>query len=170
MSFKNIQIKRYLKYQYYKIVRVKDTPDRVAKGVGLGIALNFSFLPLISIPIAYFLAWILGFNRLAAVSITVITKWLVPFFWYLNYEVGSLVLGQAEQGKVPQTEVINDGVQNFFSHFITSIKGLGPAFFAGNAINSLFFGLLLYFSIRKSLLYRNERRKHTKKDKATSQE
>lgn len=172
MVVKKLQLKRYFKYHYFKIVRVKDTPDKVAKGVGLGIALNFSFLPLISIPISYFLAWILGFNRLAAVSTTVISKWLVPFFWYLNYYVGSLVLGQPnQQSKIPHAEGINGGIEQFFNKFIVTIKGLGPAFFVGNAIDSLVFGLLFYFLIKQSLKYRLEKRKNKKKkNKAICQE
>lgn len=160
MVLKNIRLRRYLKYQYIKILRVKDTPDKVAKGVGLGIALNFSFLPLISIPISYVLAWLFGFNRLAAVSTTMISKWFVPFLWYINYFIGSLILRTPQgQGKISYSQEFGGGLDQAIHNFIFTIKGLGPAFFVGNAIDSLVFGLLFYYLIKKSLIYRKEKRK-----------
>lgn len=165
MNLKDIKLKRYMRFQYIKILRVKDTPDKVAKGVGLGIALNFSLLPFISIPISYFLAWILGFNRLAAVLTTALSKWLVPFFWSINLFVGSLLLGGTQkQGNIPHVEGISGGLSQAVNSFISAVKGLGPAFFVGNAINSLFFGLLFYYLIKKSLIYRQEKRKKTVKE------
>lgn len=164
MVLKDIKLKRYLKFQYVKILRVKDTPDKVAKAVGLGIALNFSLLPFISIPISYFLAWILGFNRLAAVLTTVLSKWFVPFFWSINLFVGSLLLGGTQkQGNIPHVEGIRGGLNQAIHSFFSTIKGLGPAFFVGNAIDSIVFGLLFYYLIKKSLIFRKEKKKRNGK-------
>lgn len=83
---------RYLKFQYYKMIRVKDTPSKVAQGVGLGVALDFAIpIPFLSIFIAFIVARIFKMNSLAAVMSASALKPLFPAMVYLNLTVRTVI-------------------------------------------------------------------------------
>lgn len=141
---------RYFKYQYYKMIRVKDTPSKVAQGAGMGFALDFAIpIPFLSIFIAFVAARILKMNGLAAVISATSLKPFFPAIVYLNLTVksfiGSLFPGMGEI-------VLPHAAGNtYFEQVINTVLAGGiPYIFAG-IFNGLVVFLLSYFVIYYSL-------------------
>lgn len=86
---------RWLRYQYIRVVRLEDSPEKVAGGLALGVALGVLPSFGLGIIIALFAAGLFRVNRAAAVVGTlVMNPWTATFFWALSYLSGSLILGQ----------------------------------------------------------------------------
>lgn len=84
---------RFLKYQYYKMLRLKDTPSKIAQGVGLGFAMDFAIpIPFVSIFISFIVAKLLKFNSLASVLSSTALKPFFPACVYINFYVQSLIV------------------------------------------------------------------------------
>jgi hypothetical protein len=85
---------RWFRYQYLRLVRQDDTPERVAGGLALGVALGVLPSFGLGIIIVIFLSGWLRLNRAAGViGALVMNPWTTPLFWAASYLVGSLVIG-----------------------------------------------------------------------------
>lgn len=85
---------RWLRYHYIKVLRINDTPEKVAGGLALGVAIGI--LPSFGLGIvaAVIIAGAVGLNRVSSlIGTLVMNPWTAPFFWALSYIAGSLVLG-----------------------------------------------------------------------------
>ncbi len=88
-----MRLNRYLKYQYYKMLRLKGTPSKVAQGVSLGFALDFAVpIPYLSILIAFIIARILHVNSFAAVMSASFLKLFFPAIVYINFNVQKILV------------------------------------------------------------------------------
>jgi len=86
--------KRWLRYQYLRVIRQNDTPERIAGGLALGVAIGI--LPSFGagVIIVLFLAGWVRLNRAAGVIGTLIMNPLTtPFFWTVSFLVGFKVMG-----------------------------------------------------------------------------
>jgi len=95
---KNRRVKRAFKhwarYQYLRLVRQNDSPEKIAAGLALGVVLGVLPTFGLGIIMAIFLAGALKVNRTSAVLGTlVMNPWTATFFWAASYLIGSLVLG-----------------------------------------------------------------------------
>lgn len=85
---------RQLKLNFLRFIRLRGTPDEVARGTALGIGIGMTPTMGFQMPIALFFAWILRENKLAAVLGVWITNPITaPFIYALEYETGRLLLG-----------------------------------------------------------------------------
>lgn len=87
-------LRRWVRYQYIRLVRLDDSPEKIARGVALGVVLGI--LPTFGLGVvaAIILAGYLKLNKASAVIGTLIMNpWTSPFFWALSYLAGSLLLG-----------------------------------------------------------------------------
>lgn len=158
-----MRLKRYFRYQYIKILRLKDSPSKIAKGVALGVALDFLPLPFISLVVAWVVAKLARFNTLAAVMTTAALKPAVfTVFFPFNILVGKLLLGERtqitphQQVPVPEPSLSLDSLTNFFS--VNTLKALGPSFLAGSVINAVVSSLIVYVFLNRTLVFRQQRR------------
>ncbi|WP_238455528.1 DUF2062 domain-containing protein [Desulfolucanica intricata] len=154
---------QHAKEYYAKVMEIPDSSKKIAQGVALGTALDFLPIPFISIFVAYVLARLVGFNSGAAVLAAIFFKWAVPFFFALNYMVGSFITGVLLGGAVdnaalPAYSVTPDIDLNFWS----KLKQIGYPFLIGSAINSLLAGTLIYTLFSRVLERHRERRKREK--------
>lgn len=96
MALKNgNRVRRWLKLQYIKVVRLQDSPEKIAGGLALGVALGILPSFGLGIIIALFTAGLFRVNKASAVIGTlVMNPWTATFFWALSYLAGSLILGQ----------------------------------------------------------------------------
>jgi uncharacterized protein (DUF2062 family) len=86
--------RRWIRYQYLKLVRINDSAEKIAGGLALGVVLGILPTFGLGIIIAIFLAPALKLNRASAVIGTLIMNpWTAPFVWTLSYLAGSLLLG-----------------------------------------------------------------------------
>jgi uncharacterized protein (DUF2062 family) len=86
--------RHWLRYQYVKLVRLNDSPEKVAGGLALGVVLGILPTFGLGVVLAVLIAGPLKVNRVSAIIGTlVMNPWTTPFFWALSYLAGSLVLG-----------------------------------------------------------------------------
>ncbi len=158
-----MRLRRYFRYQYVKILRLKDSPAKIAKGVALGVALDFLPLPFISILVAWIIAKLVRINTIAAVMTTAALKPAVfTIFFPFNYLIGEIILENKTQlsldHQVPVLEpsLTLDSLRAFFS--MDNLQILGPPFFVGSLINAVVWGTLVYCFLHRTLVYRQQRK------------
>ena len=134
---------------YKKNILSLDSPNRIAKGVALGIAFDFIPIPLISIPLSYLIARLTCCNIVAAVTTVVFFKLAIPFFYALNLLTGNYFLGD-----MPGWNAVETGIPTI-DRFLNILFEHGYPFLAGSLINAALAWLLVYFS----LLFLLEKRK-----------
>lgn len=143
---------------YSRVMDLPDAPTKVARGAALGLALDFLPLPIISIPVAYVLARVLGGNGLAGALTAAFFKWAVPFFYVMNVATGSLILGF----KSPETAVVATVTgtipADWWGNLTNWLASLGPQFLVGAAINAFLAWLVLFFLARRFLMIRQMRK------------
>jgi uncharacterized protein (DUF2062 family) len=84
-------LKRLLKFVYIKLVRINDSPQRIALGLGAGVALGI--LPGTGPIAALCVAWLLRINRMAALLGSLLTNtWLSFVTFLVSVKIGSLIL------------------------------------------------------------------------------
>lgn len=83
---------RFLRSIYLKLVRMNDTPQKIA--VGLGIGVFFGVMPGFGPFVAVFFAFIFRVNRASALLGSVLTNtWLIIPTFLLAAKAGSMVTG-----------------------------------------------------------------------------
>lgn len=142
-----------IKDYYNRVMDLPDAPTKVARGVALGVALDFLPIPIISIPVAYLVARVVGGNGLAGALTAAFFKWAVPFFYLMNVATGNLLLGF----KLPENMAAM-AMTGTPAHWMDQLAQLGVPFLVGAVVNALLAGLALYFVVRRLLLARHARR------------
>lgn len=143
---KKRNFKRFLKYIYLKIIRIHDSPEKIAKGFALGVFIGI--FPTFGIGgiLALILAKFFRLNYIATILGTFIMNYFTsPIFWSISYFLGSLILN----GRI-ELKLLKNG----------EIKYFALTYLIGNMIVSILFSILSYFAV-KSII--EEYRKHKKK-------
>lgn len=128
---------RWLRYMYLKIKRMKDNPKKLARGLALGVFLNF--LPTFGTGffIALVAARFVRANVFLACSASLATKWCIPVLYALNLKVGQLVLGMPSETLVTLWAKIA-GLD------FSGILSLGKPFLLGSVVNSFVVSYIAY--------------------------
>ncbi len=121
-----IGFKRAGKYIYLRILRIKDNPKGVAKGLALGIAISITPFVGFHVILIGILCWIFHGNFLAgALSSLLGNPITFPFIWYVTYLLGIAILPISTESidlsPLPLFEM--------FGHFIKSIWTLNLSLF-----------------------------------------
>jgi len=141
-----------IKNFYRKVMDLPDSPKKTAKGVALGLALDFLPIPVISIPISYLVARLTRCNPIASVATVIFFKPAVPFFFTLNVLVGSVLLGTES---IP--EVTGTAGMSLLSSYLDQMLQYGYPFLLGSVINAVIIGLSVYY-LSTFLLEKRRRR------------
>jgi len=144
------------KNYYSRVMDLPDAPIKVARGAAFGFALDFLPLPLISIPIAYLLARVVGGNGIAAALTAAFFKWAVPLFYFLNMATGQFILGFTDLDIVEPVMQLNGVKPVDWMDYLTQ---LGYHFMAGAVINSILAWLLIYLLVKKIMFERQKRKR-----------
>lgn len=154
---KKRNFKRILKLIYLKIIRISDSPEKIAKSFALGVFIGI--FPTFGIGgiLALILAKILKLNYIASVLGTFTMNYFTsPIFWSLSYFLGNLIL----EGKV-SFRFLREG----------EIKYFALTYILGNLISSIVFSFLSYFVIKEVITKykrkKEERKKPLLEDKST---
>jgi len=92
---------RQTKLNFLRLVRLHATPEEIAKGFALGIFIGMTPTFGAQMPIAFFFAWLLKENKLAAMlGVWITNPVTAPFIYASEYEFGRLLLGM-EQLSLP---------------------------------------------------------------------
>lgn len=135
------RMKRWLKLHYYKVVRLDDPPEMIARGVAIGVFMGIFPTFGLGIIAAVIFAYILKANKAAAVVGSFIMNPLTtPIFWTLSSFVGAVIFWQ-------DREAIMTNIQN---HSFFNGMGLAYiAFIVGNIVVSSCVSIMSYFLTKK---------------------
>lgn len=137
------KLNRFIRYILLRLVRVNDTPPKVAAGFSLGIFLGVFPTFGIAIPIAYLLASLFRFNRASAVVGSLIMNPVTtPFFWSVSATVGGVIFSEDARVILKMWEG-GDRLGTFSratviylvgNLIVSAVVALGGYFFALNAV------------------------------------
>jgi len=159
-----LRLTRYLKYQYYKMIRVKDTPSKVAQGVGMGFAMDFAVpIPLVSIFVAFIVARILKMNSLAAVMSATALKPFFPAIVALNIYIQSILVMvfPSMRGVV----LPHPAGTNFVENIINSILSRGVPYLLAGLFNGTVIFVISYLAVYYTLKVRIQKIAHRRNKK-----
>ncbi len=92
-------IYRRMKYEYYKLIRMKGAPSIIARGFSIGIFLEFITIP--TFGLAFFLLYPMNLLFRSSFSASligfVIGKVLLPAFMLINFNLGNIIIGNPIQ-------------------------------------------------------------------------
>ena len=156
-----MRLKRYVKFQYLKMLRVRDTPGKVAQGVSLGMAMDFIIpIPLLSIFIAFIVARVFRINSLAAVMSATALK---PFFALI---VGLNILTTGYVNKffpgLKGMELPHPAGTTFVERLMNDILNQGVPYLIACAVNGVIIGVIIYLLVYKALEFRRNKIKKKK--------
>ncbi|MBI5682522.1 MAG: DUF2062 domain-containing protein [Deltaproteobacteria bacterium] len=135
------RIKRWIKLHYYKVVRLDDPPEKIARGVAIGVFMGIFPTFGLGIIAAIISAYILKANRAAAVIGSFIMNPITtPVFWTLSSFVGAIIFWQ-------DRELVMANIRNH--SFFNGMGWAYIAFIVGNIIVSSAFSALSYFLTKK---------------------
>lgn len=127
------------------LVKVRDTPEALARGLAVGFFFGVSFFWGLQIALAVLFAYLLGGNKVVAAAMTAISNPLTSLPLYtVCYLIGHLLVGG--QDTLPDFRRI---------HSIQGFLDLGPHFFITMLVGTTVLGLLgavvVYFSSNRLL-------------------
>ncbi|MHB9093540.1 MAG: DUF2062 domain-containing protein [Eubacteriales bacterium] len=153
-----MRLNRYFKYQYYKMLRLKDTPSKVAQGIGMGFAMDFAVpIPFVSIFVAFVVARILKLNSLAAVMSAAALK---PFF--LAIVAINIYIQDILVSAVPPLRRIvlpHPAGTNYLEQVINSILTRGVPYLMAGLINGCVIFIISYLIVYSVLKVRIQKLK-----------
>ena len=97
MKYRGSAFQRLLRYIYIRFIRLRGTPEDVARGLTLGIFIGMTPTMGIQMPIALFFAMLLKENKIAAMLGVWISNPLtcIPLYTF-NFQVGKYVLSSPD--------------------------------------------------------------------------
>ena len=89
---------RATRYLAHRVRRLPGTPYAIAAGFACGAAISMTPFPGFHFVLSGLLAWIIGASILAsAIGTAVGNPWTFPFIWIGCYNLGSWIIGSANQ-------------------------------------------------------------------------
>jgi uncharacterized protein len=147
-----MNLQRRLRYMVLRVKRMKDNPRKLARGLALGVFLNF--LPTFGTGffIAFFMARFFRANVFLAVASSLATKWCIPVLYTLNLKVGQMVLGMP-------SETLRTIWEKISGSDWSGLVSLGKPFLLGSMLNSVVGSVALYtvFAMLLPLLIKDKR-------------
>lgn len=134
-------LRRRLKLNLIKFLRLKGAPGKIALGFALGACVNFYPTFGVGVPFAGLMAGIAMANVPAGLLGDIIFKPLFPFFFYLNLMTGHL-FWSGKHGNLSRLwwTLIHRPT-------LHKLGAMGKVFFTGAVVNSLILGTILYILI-----------------------
>jgi uncharacterized protein (DUF2062 family) len=133
-------VKRPLKYNLIKFLRLKGAPGKIALGFAVGACVNFYPTFGFGIPIAVIAAGIFWANVSAGLLGDIIFKPIFPVFFYLNLATGYYLLPGRGQN-------IHHVWRSLLNPTLKELTVVGKVFFTGAIINSLIMSVILYLFV-----------------------
>ena len=146
--------KRWVKLHYKRLLRLKDTPDKIAGGVAIGVFIGLFPTPFIGLILAPVMATILKKNRVASLLGTLVMNPITqPFVYAVSYTLGIFLLGQGFQN--PFEMIKQTGVIQWFE------KDVIVPYLIGITVVTIIGTILSYwFTLRLVGYYQNKRIHH----------
>ena len=112
---------RIIRYYYWRLIRLQDPPEYIARGVAVGVFAGCFPLFGMQTPISILLAMVARGHKLCAAVCTWISNPLtyVPIYW-LNFQIGRLLLGSSSDAPSQwnSLEIFLDQTGEFFADLL----------------------------------------------------
>lgn len=147
------KIYRKLKYEYYKLIRMKGAVSFIARGFSVGIFIEFITLPTFGLAFILLYPMTLLFRCSFPASLIgfVIGKVALPVFMLLNLKVGNTIIGK------PLKEHIEHNNESL-TGWLQWMKQNGIAYFTGSAVMGVLVSIGSYFLIYATLQWYRKKR------------
>jgi hypothetical protein len=143
--------KRWLKLHYLKLLRLRDTPEKIAGGMAIGVFIGLFPTPWIGLILAPFLATILKQNRVASILGTLVMNPITqPVVYAVSYTLGVFLLGQGFQN--PFLIMKQSGIMQWFGKdvIVPYLIGITIVTIIGTAIS-------YWFTLRLVIIYQKRK-------------
>ena len=144
---------RKLKFEYYKLIRMKGAPSFVARGFSVGIFVEFITLPTFGLAFLLLFPLVRLFRASLPASLIafVIGKLVLPIFMVVNYNIGYAFVGKPLQSPPVRPH-------EAWPQWLVWMKEKGLAYFTGSAIMGLVVAVASYFLVHGALqMYRRKK-------------
>ncbi len=137
---------RAVRYIWWRMVRQHATPHAIAFGVAIGVAISVTPLLGFHVFLTLVIAWLLRANMLAALLSTAIGNPVsFPIFIFLNYKLGSLLVGNSVDDAGIVIERMSFG--EIFINVDNTMANLLKPVLIGSIPLGLTLGVLCYFIV-----------------------
>lgn len=157
MKTKKRSLRRYLRYQYLKVLRIPDAPYKIAAGLAIGVFIGIFPTGYLGSLLAIALATLFRVNRVAAVAGTLIMNpFTAPFIYVFSYTLGYFLFYRVFMNPLLLLK------QKLYSEGITQAiaKGVVFPYLIGNTILSIILSFLFYWiTFRLVLKYKKNRKR-----------
>lgn len=133
-------LKRQLKYNLIKFLRLRGAPSKLALGFAVGATVNFYPTFGFGVALAGVIAALFFANVPAGLLGDIVFKPLFPFFFYLNLITGHLVWTN-------RVHRVDHLWRQILHPRVETIAVIGKVFFTGALINSLILGTVVYMMV-----------------------
>jgi uncharacterized protein len=137
-------------FVYHNLLHADDPPERLARGVAIGMFITFTPTIGLQMVLVVFLAWLLRGNKVVGLPLVWISNpvTFVPIF-YPCYIIGAMILGHSpkriewwrELGQPP------DGMWDTFRFYYDRLESIAAPLWVGCVFVGLVLGLLSYFVV-----------------------
>ncbi|MBI5888745.1 MAG: DUF2062 domain-containing protein [Deltaproteobacteria bacterium] len=148
----NRRIKRRLRFVYLKIIRLSDPPERIARGVAIGVLMGI--LPTFGLGVFLSLGAAFAFraNKAAAVlGSMIMNPFTSPFFWGISAAVGSFIMREDRAELLIRLRGA-DG-----ESILKNAGWLTAVYMTGNVVVSAVFTVISYYLVK---IWVSEHRRH----------
>ena len=158
MRGKKTGCRRWARYHYFRVVRLEDSPEKVAAGFAFGVFVGIFPTFGLGIIIAVLASGILRINKAAAIiGSMVMNPWTSPFFWALSFMSGSIMMGYGLDDTMVLYRRINS--ESGAWKAVLGTRLLVP-YIIGNIFITMIFAAASYFGVRWSArLYRDSKKR-----------
>lgn len=150
---------RFLRYWYFRFVRLNGHPKEIARGIASGVFAGWFPWMGLQIIIAVFLAILVRGNKIAAAAATWVSNPLtyVPIFGF-NYKVGEGLLGLRDSAVTEKS--FEQSWQSFDSMMQLGWNFVITLFFGSFIVGVVMATISYFLSLRLLYRWRNKRRRN----------
>ncbi|MDO8446948.1 MAG: DUF2062 domain-containing protein [Deltaproteobacteria bacterium] len=146
---------RWLRYTKIRLLRINDTPEKIAKGAALGVFLGIYPTFGLGLILAWVGSAVMGWNKAASILGSLIMNPLTtPFFWTLSAFTGGFIFNKDSRLLYEEIKVgelfANGGV-------LGTLKTSALMYLVGNTIIAVLFSGITYFIVKDAVIkHRNK--------------
>lgn len=147
--------KRGIRLLYLRLLRLKGQPGEVAGGMAIGVFIGMTPTVPLHTVLAVLIAFLLRKSKLAAaLGVWICNPLLLPFVYFLDYEVGRIITGTT-----PPSFTVSD----FSIHNLIELGwDISYPLFVGGLVMGLVLAIPSYFVTKRIImLYRERRRRRS---------
>ena len=142
-----LALRKRFRYLYIRLIKLKGSPDYIARGVAIGFFIGFLIPIGFQMVIALFLAWIFKASKIPALACTWITNHVTVIFIYpVQCYIGAKIVGISLSFHQVE-DILKDLIEKRdWASFSSLGMDIIIAFMVGGALFGIISGVISYFA------------------------